>query len=954
VAEVSGSPDPFLGTVLGLNPALPAAITRAPGQPLFLSVGVRDTGSFIYNWYKNGTLLSPVRAGYSDPVYFISNLKTTDAGTYSVNVYKAGRLLASSSTIVTVNASAPVGSGEDAFTSGLSSRWSGMYGFDSHDSHLAAESGRLNYVMDKAGSANTQAFCLWDTPLPSAQNWEMQVDAYVVLGLSVPNYFSLRLGASAPTSATTSLFVNNGLEVAFDVSSSRRQIQNTKNMPQDPGWLELAPVAISSSTTLVGLKLSWNASTKTLTAYYDEDGPTGGYNWIQSASQNFSTLSASDLAYGFIPVLSGIAEPSFLMSSGEAYFDNFKVTIYQSYLFPSGGGAYASSTFAPAYPTSNAFDGNGATAWVSALTSGSAVLGYDFGSGKTLNTITLNQGFPNYTPQTHFATQVQVLGSNDNSTWTELGTFNTVYGNNTLNLTSPGSYRFYVLRAMNLPSGYWAVAEVSGSPSPFGRMRVFGKVVTSQNQPWAGLQLDLKAYGNIDSAETYASTTTGADGSFSLIADNSKYSYLVGVAPDTAVAKGFILPVNIFADPDRELLDLKTIVAEVMDKTIKVRLVDGVTGTPLSGADLVNASSPKLKISIEANSDNLVLWQLEQLQKASGRTYWGESVAVRNGLKNQANRIRGDTYGPISFPVNLDWSFLGSPIPPNLPTSISQSVYGGLTSHPDNQSYMWNSSSLMFKYNVSRSADYSYSIPASASSGDPRVYVSNSGMWDIGRFIDYDGSQATQAKVTAQDRWIDSSYFTGTDNVTIDMKVRKAERIISGKIFRPDGVTPVSNGSVGVNCLDTLPYGSYGSSIRTDTSGSFQFAVFPSTEDEWQIWSGAIMNQYFVEVGSSNVTNIKIVEGAEAQITGVSPSGISGQTLRIAGTNLNYMGGRWGISLVKASDSSWSGNYLQPASRGNGYLDVGIPSATPSGTYRISYYSIEFNIECKSIFEFYH
>jgi hypothetical protein len=53
----------------------------------------------------------------------------------------------------------------------------------------------------------------------------------------------------------------------------------------------LAPVAISSSTTLVGLKLSWNAVTKTLTAYYDADGPTGGYNWIQSASQNFSTLS---------------------------------------------------------------------------------------------------------------------------------------------------------------------------------------------------------------------------------------------------------------------------------------------------------------------------------------------------------------------------------------------------------------------------------------------------------------------------------------------------------------------------------------------------------------------------------------------------------------------------------------------------------------------------------------
>jgi hypothetical protein len=141
-----------------------------------------------------------------------------------------------------------------------------------------------------------------------------------------------------------------------------------------------------------------------------------------------------------------------------------------SYTFPlAGGGLSVPGPFTASFPVSQAFDGNGATAWVSALTSGSAVLGYDFGSGKTLNTITLNQGFPNYTPQVHFATQVQVLGSNDNANWTDLGTFNTVYGNNTLSLTSPGAYRYYVLRALNLPSGYWAVAEVSASPDPFAR-----------------------------------------------------------------------------------------------------------------------------------------------------------------------------------------------------------------------------------------------------------------------------------------------------------------------------------------------------------------------------------------------------------------------------------------------------------------------------------------------------
>jgi len=125
-----------------------------------------------------------------------------------------------------------------------------------------------------------------------------------------------------------------------------------------------------------------------------------------------------------------------------------------SYSFPSGGGGMSvPGPFTASFPVGQAFDGNGATAWVSAQASGPAVLGYDLGSGKTLNTITLNNGFPNYTPQIHFATQVQVLGSNDNANWADLGTFNTVFGNNTLNLSSPGSYRYYVLRALNLPSG---------------------------------------------------------------------------------------------------------------------------------------------------------------------------------------------------------------------------------------------------------------------------------------------------------------------------------------------------------------------------------------------------------------------------------------------------------------------------------------------------------------------
>jgi hypothetical protein len=139
-----------------------------------------------------------------------------------------------------------------------------------------------------------------------------------------------------------------------------------------------------------------------------------------------------------------------------------------SYVYPSGGGAYASSVYA-GYPVDNAFDGSGTTTWLSQA-GFVHTLSYDFGSGgnKTFTFISLNQGFPG--TNTYHATRVQVLGSNDNSTWTDLGTFNNlVFGNNTLTLSNPGSYRYYVLKALAGPSPYWAVMDLSASSNPFAR-----------------------------------------------------------------------------------------------------------------------------------------------------------------------------------------------------------------------------------------------------------------------------------------------------------------------------------------------------------------------------------------------------------------------------------------------------------------------------------------------------
>ncbi|NCY21973.1 discoidin domain-containing protein, partial [bacterium] len=360
VAEVSGSPDPFLGTVLGLNPALPATITRATGQPLVLSVGVRDSGSFTYKWYKNGTLLSPVLTGYTDPVYFIGTLKTTDAGTYSVNVYKAGRLLASSSTTVTVDAASVAGAGEDSFSSGSSSRWSGIYGFDAQDSYLSASGGKLNYIVDKIGNPNTQAFYIWDSPLPSWLNWEIEVETNISATTPTPPHYSaLRLQALCPQNLTAWLTSQDqvGIYFANSTQGGGRKIQYSYKPLSGVGNISEDVAYLGSTTTLVTLKLKYQADTKLLTSWYK----TGAGNFIQAKSQYVGAYAG--LVNGFVIALSGIAESqgvSFILPSGNYTMDNFKITF--AYPFPSGGGAYASTVYS-GYPVTNGFDGNDATAW---------------------------------------------------------------------------------------------------------------------------------------------------------------------------------------------------------------------------------------------------------------------------------------------------------------------------------------------------------------------------------------------------------------------------------------------------------------------------------------------------------------------------------------------------------------------------------------------------------------
>ena len=154
------------------------------------------------------------------------------------------------------------------------------------------------------------------------------------------------------------------------------------------------------------------------------------------------------------------------MASGPyagSYWCVYEITL-NGFSFPSGGGATANGhEWSSDYTAAKAFDGNTSTAWHSKANGSFPIsIGYDFTTSKTASSITLNQA---WWP----ATSVQVLGSNDNVNWTDLGTFSGLTnGLNTLSLGSNQTFRYWVLKGLagsSVASGpyagsYWCVYEI--------------------------------------------------------------------------------------------------------------------------------------------------------------------------------------------------------------------------------------------------------------------------------------------------------------------------------------------------------------------------------------------------------------------------------------------------------------------------------------------------------------
>lgn len=322
-----------------IEPTLPATLIRPPGQPLFLSASPRDVGSYTYNWRRNGINLPPVSSlGLSSHVaaYYIPNPTTADNGTYELIITKDGQPYGTNTTVLTISTNAPTAPANDDFSTNIG-RWNGVFGFDAPDSFLRLAGGRLHYVSDQGGSENTQAYYFWDSLLPTDRTWEVSVEANLAAAIAPPlqlDYFyhALRLNAEIPVHHGTNPFVRSGLQINFaedkdGFGNRRRFIQNGLKNTNSSSGVELAPNALTVSQTNVGLRLRYDSTTKTITSFY-RTSPSGG--WLTAASNNLSSLPVSQLTNGFRLTLGGIAEPSFLIQEGQAFFDNFQLTYFSA------------------------------------------------------------------------------------------------------------------------------------------------------------------------------------------------------------------------------------------------------------------------------------------------------------------------------------------------------------------------------------------------------------------------------------------------------------------------------------------------------------------------------------------------------------------------------------------------------------------------------------------------
>jgi hypothetical protein len=210
----------------------------------------------------------------------------------------------------------------------------------SADSAIFVANGRMNYTCTttlEGGGAIPRSGPL----LPAAQDWTMKVEVHLdPFNLTSEGQFSdLFLGVGK----TGDEFNNH---VMFEFGRGRWGLQNgyyiegngRTNGTDTPALFELGNINITAA--MAALRLDYEASNHRLTFYWDADAATGGYQWVSyggtflnSGTYNMNLAPSETLTV----LLVGSSEFQ-TVAEGQAYFDNFELTIQPPFTWTTNNG----------------------------------------------------------------------------------------------------------------------------------------------------------------------------------------------------------------------------------------------------------------------------------------------------------------------------------------------------------------------------------------------------------------------------------------------------------------------------------------------------------------------------------------------------------------------------------------------------------------------------------------
>jgi hypothetical protein len=206
--------------------------------------------------------------------------------------------------------------GTDYFPTG-SAKWDAVAAGGT--SKLTVTNGRYEYTHTGASSGNDFVWRRWNVNQGSYTNdWSVQVDVHLnAFSMSSDNqYINLNLAIQD----------NSNPDLSYAVAIDR--YWNGANVMDFYSGLGDITTEIANPATDAALRISFDSTAKTLTAWYDADGAANGYTWIPmetvsiaSVDNNWGMTNASQ----FNACLAG-GSGYITASSGQANFDNFLAT----------------------------------------------------------------------------------------------------------------------------------------------------------------------------------------------------------------------------------------------------------------------------------------------------------------------------------------------------------------------------------------------------------------------------------------------------------------------------------------------------------------------------------------------------------------------------------------------------------------------------------------------------